>query len=118
MAVEAFILAFCLEGFLYGKISVLCALTSTLLKKYNHSPSVGIYSESFAIYLQHPSKESTTATIIFYALCLLYVLSTTFVCDFITFIIGVSNNSIWKNIIFISYAGACQLKYTIILTSN
>ena len=102
MAVEAFILAFCLEGFLYGKTSVLYALTCTFAKEVQSFPGVGIYSGIFTIYIQHPSKESRTATIIFYALCLLYVLSTaTFVCDFITFIIGVSNNFIWKNIIFL-----------------
>jgi hypothetical protein len=47
----------------------------------------GIYSGIFAIYLQCPSKESRMATNIFYALCLLYVLSTaTIICDAATLI--------------------------------
>ena len=66
------VLSMCVEGFLYGKISVLCA------KEVQLFPGLGIYSGIFAIYfkLQFASKDSRTTTIIFYALCLLYVLST------------------------------------------
>ena len=64
-------------------------------------PDLGLYSGIFAIYLQFASKESRTTTIIFYALCLLYILSTaTVVCDLLHFIIEVSNNSICKIVIF------------------
>ena len=43
------------------------------------------------------------ANIVFYALCLLYVLSTAeVVMDLLNFILTVSNNSISKNIIFLS----------------
>ena len=55
------------------------------------------------MYLQCPSKTFGTATILFYALCLLYVLSTaTIVSDLVAFILEVSNNSICKNFIFLS----------------
>jgi hypothetical protein len=55
------------------------------------------------MYLQCPLKESRTAFILFYALCLLYVLSTvTIVCDLADYILQVSKNSICKNIFFIS----------------
>ena len=93
---------FCLEGFLFGKISVLCALTSTLAKEVQLFRGVlGIYSGFFAIYLQCPSKESRTASIVFYVLCLLYILSTvSVVSDLLAAIIGVSDNPICKNINF------------------
>jgi hypothetical protein len=92
----------CLEGFFYGKTSVLCALTCTLAKEVQLLPGLGLYSGIFAMYLGCPRNESRTATIIFYALCLLYVLSTaTIVVDLLTTILEeVSNNSICKNIIF------------------
>jgi len=58
---DSYVIGMCLEGFLYG-----------------------LYSGIFAIYLQCPSKESKTATIVFYLLCVLYLLSTaTLVCDFL-----------------------------------
>ena len=57
------------------------------------------------MYLQCAALRTTSsATIVFYALCLLYILSTaSFVSDFLTIILKVqvvSNNSLWKNIIF------------------
>ena len=64
----------CLEGFFFGKIYVLlCVLTRTLSKELQLG--LGVYSGIFAMYLQCPSKDPRTATIIFYVLCLLYVLS-------------------------------------------
>ena len=56
------------------------------------------------MYLQCPSKKSRTATILFYAVCLLYVLSTiTFAGDLVACIIEVSEySSICENIIFLS----------------
>ena len=90
------LLPFWLEGFLYGKI---CALT--LVKEVQLLPDPGLYSGIFAIYLQCPSKRSGTALILFYAVCLLYVLSTaSFVSDLTALILQVSNNSIRKNTIF------------------
>ena len=81
-------------------------------------PTLGLYSGIFAIYLQCLSKESRTGNITFYVLCLLYVLSTaTVVSDLLTNLLGVSNNSICKNIFFlVSYADA--YRYTIASTSN
>ena len=67
-------------------------------------PGLGIYSGIFAIYLQFASKDSRTTTIIFYALCLLYVLSiATVVSDLLNYLVDsdVSNNSICKNIIYL-----------------
>ena len=56
------------------------------------------------MYLQCRSNDSTgrTPTIVFYAICLLYVLSTgSFVSDLVALILEVGNNSICsKNIIF------------------
>jgi hypothetical protein len=68
------------------------------------SPGLGLYSGIFAMYLQRPLNNTTgrMATILFYAVCLLYVLSTVAVIvDLLSIILTlVSNNSICKNIIF------------------
>ena len=89
-----------LEGFFFGKISVpICALTFTVAKEVQLSLGLGIYSGIFAMYLQNHLKERRTATIVFYVLCLLYVLS---LASFISELLGsipfkiVSNNSIFK----------------------
>jgi hypothetical protein len=104
----AFLIGLCLEGFFYGNTSVICALTCTLAKEVHWQlfPGLGLYSGMFAMYLQCPPNGSRTTTIIFYALCLLYVLSTvTFVVELVAYILGeVSNNSICKNIVFLSVA--------------
>ena len=56
---------------------------------------LGLYSGIFVIYLQCTSKMSRTQIILFYALCILYVLSTaTIVGDLINLIFEVSDNSI------------------------
>ena len=108
---EAQFISLCLEWFLYGKISVLCALncTVTLAKEVQLFPGLGLYSGIFAIYLQCPKKESRSAMFIFYVLCLLYFLSTaTVVGDLLGAIlaihVAVSNNSIHslKNMFFLS----------------
>ena len=82
-----------LEGLLYGNI---CASICTIAKEVQLSPGLGLYSGIFAMYLKCPSKRSGTALILFFAVCLLYVLSTAiFVSDLVTLIIlNVSNNSI------------------------
>jgi hypothetical protein len=86
-----------LEWFLFGKISVLFALTCMLAKEVQFFLGLGIYSGIFAIYLQCPLKESRTANVVFYVLCLLYVLSmATVVFDLLETIFHVSNNSICK----------------------
>ena len=57
-------------------------------------PALGVYSGIFAIYLQWPSNESRTRTpnVVFYILCILYVLSAvTFVCDLLQIELGVSD---------------------------
>jgi hypothetical protein len=90
------------EGFFFGKISVLCqcALTCTLAKEVHLFLGLGIYTGIFAMYLLCPLKESRTAIIVFYVLCLLYVLSmATVVIDLLEVILEVSNNSICKIII-------------------
>ena len=115
---DFFYIGMCLEWFLFGKISVLCGLTCTLSKEVRLFPDLGIYSGIFVMYLQCSSRDSEsrarTAKIIFYLLCLLYVLSmATVVGDILNFIfpVFVSNNSI-----FISYAATCP--YTISSGSN
>ena len=90
---EAYFISTCVEGFLYGK---LCSCT--LAKEVQLFPRLGLYSGIFAIYLQCPSKRSGTATILFYAVCLLHALSTvSFVGDLVALILFVSKNSISKN---------------------
>ena len=55
------------------------------------------------MYLQCPSKRSGTALVLFYAVCLLYVLSAaTFVSDLLKLILEVSNNCICKSFFFVS----------------
>ena len=54
------------------------------------------------MHLQCPLKESRTATIVFYVLCLLYVLSlATAVNDLLNIMLQVSNNSICKIVIML-----------------
>ena len=70
------------------------------------------------MYLQCPSNKSRTTVVLFYALCLLYVLSAvTFVSDIVALIFSVSKNLICKNIIFLL---SCAVAYqgTIASTSN
>ena len=101
-------IALCLEGFFYGKISVPCALTCTLAEEIQLFPGLGLYSGIFAVYLHCSLNNFRTATILFYALCLLYFLSTaTVVSNLVALILQVSNNpTICKNIISISCAVA------------
>ena len=90
----------CLEGFFFGKISVILALTLNLAKEVQLFLALGIYSGIFAMYLQCPLKESRTAAIVFYVLCLLYVLSmASFIIDVLGFVVAVSNNFIICKII-------------------
>ena len=53
-----------------------CTATPGLAKEVEFFPGPGLYSGIFAIYLQCPKKDSRAAMIVFYVLCLLYVLST------------------------------------------
>ena len=80
------------------------SLPSTLAKEVQLFPGLGLYSGLLAIYFQHRSNQSTgaTPTIVFYAISLLYVLSTAnFVSDLVALILEVSDNSICsKDIIF------------------
>ena len=66
------------------------------------------------MYLQlgRPPNKSRTASIIFYALCVLYVLSTVnVVLDLLSNIIErVSDNSICKNILFLTISCAEELR--------
>ena len=80
-----------------------CSLPCTFSKEVHLTPGLGLYSGLLAVYFQCQSNESSgrTKTIVFYAICLLYVLSTlSFISDFVALIL-VSNNSICsKNIMF------------------
>ena len=115
----------CFEGFLFGNVSVLCALTCNLAisfaQKVQLFTVLGVYSGIFAIYLQWTSDESRTLTanVVFYAICLLYVFcAATVVGDFISYIVQVSNKfSICKSIIFI-ISFPVSRQYTIASTSN
>ena len=87
-----------------------CSLPCTLAKEVQLFPGLGIYSGIFVMYFQLDCQSNTdkstgrTATIVFYAVCLLCVLSTVnLVIDLVALIIEVSNNSICsKNVIFLS----------------
>ena len=73
-------------------------LNCTLAKEAQLFPGLGIYSGIFVMYLNYSSEsnKSRTATILFYALCLLYVLSTaTVVSDLTNDILTVSNNAVY-----------------------
>ena len=98
---QDFILWTSLEGFLYGKISVLF-FTLHPCKEVQLIPGLGIYSGILVIYFQCQSNKSTgrTTTIVVYPICLLYVLSTVnFVSDLVAVILEVSNISICSKII-------------------
>ena len=115
-------LSLCLEGFLYGNISVLCAVPSLLVaNEVQLFSGLGIYSGIFAIYLQchgRPPNESRTANVVFYIICLLYIFSTvSIVCDLLNIILEVSNNPFCKNIIF-TISRAVDFQWTIASTSN
>ena len=103
--VEATIFPMCIQGFLYGKIcALICTVPLQRLKRFNYY--LGLYSGIFAIYLRCPSQKSRMAIIVFYVLCVLYVLSTaTVVCNWLTVVLDVSNffQMICKNIIFYQY---------------
>lgn len=88
-------LAICLEGFLFGELSV-----KPFSKEVQSCPMSGLYSGIFGLYLQYHASDkrtgnNTKSNIIFYALCVLYVLSVTvFALDIAIFWFGVfvSNN--------------------------
>jgi len=89
---EGFFLSMCLEGFLYG-----------------------LYSGIFVLYFQFQSNKSEstgrTATIVFYAVCLLYVLSTVdFVCDLVALVLEVSANFMISSIAIVQIIamGCCD----------
>ena len=113
---EGYFLSICVEGFFYGK---LCAVTCTLAKEVQLFLGLGLYSGIFAMYLQCPSKKSRMAIIVFYAVCLLYVLSTaSFVCDLVALILYVSKNPICKIYRFFTTSCADTNRDTISPTSN
>ena len=119
---ELNVLNVCIEWFLFGKISfLLCTLTLYPAKEVQLElfPGLGIYSGIFAMYIQCALlKEFGTKSIVFYALCILYLLSmATVVSDILAYITSVSNNSSSKNIIFISHNTAAR-QYTTGSTSN
>ena len=97
--IEIALIDLCIEWFLYGKIFILCAFTCTLVKEVHLFPGLGLYSGIFATYcgqyfkLQRSRNKSKRASIIFYALCALYVLSTVnAVLDLIAIIIEIVSN--------------------------
>ena len=74
-----------------------------LVSLSNEVQLLGLYSGIFAMYLKCELSKSRKTTIVFYALCLLYVLSIfTVVCDLVINILQlkVSDKSICKKIIF------------------
>ena len=105
---EAIFIGVCLEGFFYGKMSILCALSCTIAKEVQLFPGPGVYSGIFAMYLQCSSNKA----IVFYALCLLYVLSTaTIISDLVNAVFQVSNNPICKNINFYQLCSGVSVHY-------
>ena len=85
---EVLFISLCVEWFLYGKILISALTLVTLAKEIQLFSGTGLYSGIFAIYLQCPKKDSRTAMIVFYVLCLLFVLSTaSVVCDLLNIIL-------------------------------
>ena len=96
-------LRYLLKGSYMVRYSFYCASTCTLAKAVQLLYGIGLYCGIFAMYLQFQSEKSRTSTIIFYAVCLLYLLSTlSFVSDLLALILEVSDNAIYKNINFLS----------------
>ena len=86
----------CLEGFLFGAISVL-QLPRPLLKKsniYSPLPSFpGLYSGIFALHIHcHASRTDTANNIFFYFLCFLYALSIATICVAMLYYLVISVN--------------------------
>ena len=88
---------------------------TTLAKEVQSFPGLGLYSGIFAMYLYYSSEsnKSRTTTILFYALCLLYVLSTvTVVSDLVSLILQVSNIPICtKNVNFYQLCSGMLVQY-------
>ena len=68
-------LSICLEGFLFGELSV-----KPFFEEAQHYFILGLYSGIFSIYLQYHASQrktgdNTKSNIIFHALCVLFVLS-------------------------------------------
>ena len=84
-------LALCLEWFFYGTISVQVPQFTKIVKQHL---VLGIYSGTFLMYLQqNASKDDASKrnNILFYTLCLLYVLSmVSAVLDFAMVLVSVS----------------------------
>ena len=81
-------LGICLEGFFYGiDIYSNHCLCPKLLKQSRRCPGPGLYSGIFVLYLQYNASTKNVnerSKILFYALCLLYILSVAiFALDFI-----------------------------------
>jgi len=94
-------LATCLEGLFYGMISIL-GLSHPLLKQFKFYPVPGLYCGIFAMYFQyHASIKGTKNMLPFYALSVLYLLSTgIFACDIVVHQdLSVSNNELFFFII-------------------
>jgi hypothetical protein len=93
-------LANCLQGLLYGMILIL-RLSRRLLKEVKNYPVPGLYCGIFAMYFQyHISIEGTKNMLLFYALSVLYLLSTgVILCDIVFLVIDldlpVSNNKLF-----------------------
>ena len=80
-------------------ILFMCFNLYTAKKKVQLFSGLEIYSGIYNVHRKSPGRQ----TIVFYALCLLYFLSTgTIVSDSLAYIFQVSNNSICKNVIFLS----------------
>ena len=92
----------------------------SLLIQVQSFPNIGLYSGIFAMYLQCPSRKSKLSIILFYTLCLLYVLSTaTFVSDLVSIVLEVSNNSIPSvTYHFFTISWPASYQCTIASTSN
>ena len=94
------------DFFLMGSSMVsylFCSLPCTLAKEVELFPGLGLYSGILAMYFQCQLNKSTErkTTIVSYAVCLLYVMSTVnFVSDLFALILEVSNNSICSRLSF------------------
>ena len=90
----ASMLGVCIEGFFLGKVFQFESFNTTSAKLF---PDTGLYTAIFIMYLQHQASKRSVIDIVqnvlFYLICILYVLSVvTIIGDTVDFIITVSSS--------------------------
>lgn len=117
---EIFYISKYLEGFLYGMISDSVLQLSLPTLKLSLP---GIYSGVFALYLRHYAArklKGTSNAILFYALCVLYILSTVIMTLDMAYFVAlgnVSNNEQKKTFVLIISCAEPEHQFSITVPS-